>query len=450
MDQTYATAIVGLVIGYYVIKIATKPKFGVPPRISWKARLGNLLLSPLAYFQISPVFKPLSLKSLKKAATKMTKGLTDFGDTWYETPYTQTMEMVNTSTYSPIGKAAANDFFLRRLIARLRLIDHLKSPSISPCLQKPVTKPLFVVGLPRTGTTFLHRLLSLDPSARSPRTYELFDPVPRYPDPIKDKKSRVKFVQSAIDKLLLCVPHFSGIHEVGADLPEECMMSLGCDIPMLFATFHVLISPPYLSFDWESGQAYKNYKKVLQLLQHQEKSYDKRWTLKCPVHLGLLPFLSEGFPDATVVWTHREPKQAIGSLCSFVRATQDMHEGSGYIDLEKVGADVNNFGNLWIKRADDFLKSPESKGHKRGNVMYTELIKNPVGTVKKLYGDLGYEFTPEYEKLLKEYVEENNREREALKKSGAKKLHSYELKDFNLDEEKVAEGLAWYKEKYFK
>ena len=116
----------------------------------------------------------------------------------------------------------------------------------------------------------------------------------------------------------------------------------------------------------------------------------------------------------------------------------------------QVGADVNNFGNLWIKRADDFLKSPESKGHKRGNVMYTELIKNPVGTVKKLYGDLGYEFTPEYEKLLKEYVEENNREREALKKSGAKKLHSYELKDFNLDEEKVAEGLAWYKEKYFK
>ncbi|GMH70898.1 hypothetical protein TL16_g05520 [Triparma laevis f. inornata] len=380
----------------------------------------------------------------------MTKGLNDFGDTWYEAPYTETMEMVNEANYSPIGRAAANDFFLRRLIARLRLIDHLKKPENSPCLKKPINKPLFVVGLPRTGTTFLHRLLSLDPNARSPRTYELFDPVPRYPDDeVKDKKSRIKFVQKAIDKLLLCVPHFSGIHEVGADLPEECMMSLGCDIPMLFATFHVLIAPPYKSFEWKSGQAYKNYVRVLQLLQYQSKSFDKRWTLKCPVHLGLLPFLSEGFEDATIVWTHREPTQAIGSLCSFVRATQDMHEGASYIDLAKVGADVNNFGNLWIKRADDFLSSEKSKNHQRGNVMYTELIKNPVETVKKLYKDLNYEFTPEYEKLLTEYIDENNRERAKLKKSGAKKLHSYELKDFNLEDKKVAEGLAWYKKRYF-
>jgi len=107
-------------------------------------------------------------------------------------------------------------------------------------------------------------------------------------------------------------------------------MSIGMDIPMLFATFHVLIQPPCDSYKWKSGQAYKNYARVLQLLQHQDASRgepEKRWTLKCPVHLGLLPFLSEGFPDATVVWTHREPSQAIASLASFIRATQDMHEG---------------------------------------------------------------------------------------------------------------------------
>lgn len=91
-----------------------EPKFGVPPRISLKARLGNLLLLPLSFFHISPVFKPLKLSSLKKAASKMTKGLNDFGDTWYEAPYTETMEMVNEANYSPIGRAAANDFFLRR------------------------------------------------------------------------------------------------------------------------------------------------------------------------------------------------------------------------------------------------------------------------------------------------------------------------------------------------
>lgn len=316
------------------------------------------------------------------------------------------MEMVNNGGYSPIGKAAAHDFFLRRLMAKLRLEDHLKSPSVSRCLKTPVNAPIFVVGLPRTGTTFLHRLLSLDPNSRAPKTYELFDPVPRYPsDPIKDKRRRVKFVQDAIDQLLMVVPHFKHIHEVGADLPEECMMSLGCDIPMLFATFHVLIKKPYTSFGWDSSQAYRNYARVLQLLQQQAEDgedkelADKRWTLKCPVHLGLLKYLSSGFPDATIVWTHRDATQAVGSLCSFVRATQDMHEG-GDIKLDELGGDVLNFAKEWIKRADDFLKANSRDKHPRCNVMYTELIKDPVGTVRKLYNEVGYEFTEVYKRRL--------------------------------------------------
>ena len=73
---------------------------------------------------------------------------------------------------------------------------HIAEPSIAPCLKVPIRDPIFVVGLPRTGTTFLHRLLSLDPFARAPKTYELFDPVPRYPDDWKkDRKRRVKFLK---------------------------------------------------------------------------------------------------------------------------------------------------------------------------------------------------------------------------------------------------------------
>lgn len=172
---------------------------------------------------------------------------------------------------------------------------------------------------------------------------------------------RIKFVQDAIDQLLMVVPHFAAIHEVGASLPEECMMSLGCDIPMLFATFHVLIKKPYTSFNWDCSQGYKNYRRVLQLLQHQAEVegdtdlMDKRWTLKCPVHLGLLKYLSQGFPDARIVWTHRDATQAVGSLCSFVRATQDMHEG-GDIRLDELGRDVLNFAKEWIERADNFFK----------------------------------------------------------------------------------------------
>ena len=289
----------------------------------------------------------------------------------------------------------------------------------------------------------------------------------------------MRFVQKAIDQLHMCVPHFQSIHEVGADLPEECMMSIGCDVPMLFATFHVLIGNPEVSYSWRPGQAYKNYRRVLQLLQEQAGE-EKRWTLKCPVHLGLLEFLVEGFPDARVVWTHRDPKQAVGSLCSFVRATQDMHEG-GLIDMHGLGKDVEGFAEevrevkararaflatdravrrlgkppfdsprrsspQWIRRADRFMEGRNSED--TCSVMYTELIKDPVGTVRSIYKDMGYEFTEEYEGIMREYIRKNKEEREAKKKKGGK-LHEYKLKDYGVEDEVVEKGLGWYRAKYF-
>jgi hypothetical protein len=160
-----------------IIKNVFAPLFGskyaTPPRVSLTAKIGNFLLYPLFYFKFSPTFHPLDLKELKSMASKATK-LSDFGDDWYEAPYAQTMSLVNKGNYSPIGFASAHDFFLRRLIAKLRIVDNLKSGrSGANALKTPVRKPLFVVGLPRTGTTFLHRLLAMDPGARAPRTWEV-------------------------------------------------------------------------------------------------------------------------------------------------------------------------------------------------------------------------------------------------------------------------------------
>jgi hypothetical protein len=95
------------------------------------------------------------------------------------------------------------------------------------------------------------------------------------------------------------------------------------------------------------------------------------------------------------------------------------------------------------------LATFSDKKHPRSNVMYTELISDPVLTVKKLYAEVGYDFTPEYEGRLKTYIEENNKEREKLKKKGGKKLHSYDVKDFGLKEEAIEEQFEWYKKKFF-
>ena len=119
----------------------------VRPRLSLKARVLNLALTPLAYFRAAPPFKPLTLKSMKSQASWAAKGLSNFGPDWYEGPYEQTMEMVNKADYSPIGKAAAHDFFLRRLVAKLRLEDEVRAsrggvrfPRAKPLSQKRPTR----------------------------------------------------------------------------------------------------------------------------------------------------------------------------------------------------------------------------------------------------------------------------------------------------------------------
>jgi len=100
-------------------------------------------------------------------------------------------------------------------VKELNTTQYHKSPTIS--------KPIFIVGLPRTGTTFLQRLLSLDPANTSPKTWELMDPVPRLKEDLeKDAKKRIKFCQTNIDMLLSLIPHFEDVHEMGSEIAEEC------------------------------------------------------------------------------------------------------------------------------------------------------------------------------------------------------------------------------------
>lgn len=442
-----------LIAGAYAfIKKVTKSKYAVSPNTSWKAYFVNIMLRPMQILQLNKNFKPMSLKSCERAAKKIAKSDT-FEDDNYVPAFETMIARVNQVGYSPLGFFAAKDYFIRRLSVKLRVAKELKEPVMKPALDTPVVKPMFVTGMPRTGTTFLHRLLALDPASRAPLTFELFDPVQRYrDDPKKDKKVRVTYLQRAIDLLDMLVPNFKAIHEYGTVLPEECLVSMGSDIPLFFATFHLLGGEDSPFFSWCHKIAYKNYYKVLQLLQFQAKRNNapedgKRWVLKCPAHLAHLDDLIENFPDANIIWTHRDMNQSVPSFCSFTRACQDAYEG-GTIQLDKTGQNVLGFAKEVVKRGDAFFE--KQKGKQCASVMYTDIIKDPVGTVEKLYKDFGYEFTDEYKEILEKHVEEDRLNREKMKKINGtnKKLHDYSLEMYALTEEDIERDLGWYQKKY--
>ena len=433
-----------------------KNKYSVRPNISWKAYFLNIAMKPLQVFRIGKDFEAMSLERFKKIAKKIAK-YDDFEDYEFEEPFKYVIRKTIDDGFSPLGYAAARDFFIRRLSVKLRVNKELADPIMKPALDTPVRRPIFVTGMPRTGTTFLHRLLAMDPAARSPYSYELLDPVQRYRDDVdKDSKTRIKYLQKALDVMHMIIPFFKNIHEVGATLPEECLMSMGSDIPLFFSTFHICLCDNEgieNYFSWNHNTAYKNYYKVLQLMQYQAERNNtpqkgQRWVLKCPVHINQLDSLVEAFPDAAIVWTHRDMKDAVPSMCSFVRGCMDMYVGRD-IQLNHVGKDMLHYANKSMAAGHKFFKKHSQKANPHVNIKYKDLISNPVETVRQLYKDLGYEFTAEYEEILQKFVDDDKRHRAKMKnESGGKKLHTYSLEMFGLTEEDIDNSLSWYEKEY--
>lgn len=436
--------------------LSRRDKYSVPTSISFTCRLTNFMLWPYQKWKLHKAFKALNYEKMKRIAVKK-MGYDNFGDLQFEEYYKHTIDLVNKNKYSPIGHIAASQFFQSNLIAKLRINQELEKPAIKEfCEVNPVRQPVFVLGMPRTGTTFLHRLLSLDPAARAPLTYELQDPVPRYrDDPILDKQKRIKYCQKEIDMLNYYMPEMSQVHEMGADIPEECMVAMSRDIPLLFTTFHILLVDDE-AYNWSAMGAYKNYAKSLQLLQYDvERRGGKRsrWVLKCPLHIAGMSEMIEVFPDAKIVWTHRDLNEAIPSLASLIRAGQSFVEGSQSINLKKLGAGTLRYAEYMLSRGHNFFENKSANSsYAQAHVHYTDMMTDPIETIKKLYQELNFDFTDEYESILVEHISKDKEKRKAQslmkgKKKGTK-LHNYSLEEYGLEEEEVEKCLGWYSKKY--
>eukprot|EP01035_Chromulina_nebulosa_P020742 gene20742-26893_t len=195
------------------------------------------------------------------------------------------------------------------------------------------------MGLPRTGTTFIHRLLSLDPNVRSPLLWELLAPVPGVPGSTNQEKmnedlfSRKEYVRKLVDvRLSMGDRALSHIHEIGYDLPEECINALSDEIPVnlqyLYSDYLEHSTFIEAIYGDVITNAYLYYKKVLQLLSYQYNDRgdnNKRWVLKCPIHLLFIEALAKAFPDAKLVWTHRHPVSAVPSLCSLLKSLHQVY-----------------------------------------------------------------------------------------------------------------------------
>lgn len=424
------------------------------PDLGFYVAVINTVLVPFRIFRLG-IFRDgdkVNLDVAMKIAMKET-GLNDFGDLSFATNYrlAQNLESYKALEYSNFGFMSAQMELVQMLSRRLRKVDYLKRyPEI---LNIKIESPIFVFGIGRSGTTFVHRLLSLHPSARAPLLWEHMSPVPNIPpssplnDHLKDAKLRRDIMKKRLDqRLFLGMKTIEPFHEIGVDLPEECLFAMNDEVPISTAFVYSIA----LDYDNYMGainkdaivRAYQGYKQHLQILASQRPGENKQWVLKCPLHILWLPQLLQVFPDAKIVWAHRHPFPTVSSQCSLLRAMHELYFTKDCLNQEGSGEGVMKYCDRTIQPALDQIKDNKWTC---AHVNFNELTKTPLEAVKRVYKELDLEFTPSYEQCIKDYLvaDEIKRKKQFDKaKNNYYTIHS--PASFGLDEKKVSERFAQY------
>ncbi|MDE8653491.1 sulfotransferase family protein [Novosphingobium album (ex Liu et al. 2023)] len=330
-----------------------------------------------------------------------------------------------------VGRAVADT--LHYLRNRLKVSEYLRqNPEL---LERPVERPVFVMGVPRTGTTLLSNLLAADPARRSPLTWEIDDPVP--PVAAKDQLTTDPraVTRLAQEKAMLAAnPDMGKYYRGSAIYPNECVFFMAHDFKTLMIESKGIL-PQYKDFIFscDMTSAYEYHKKFLQVLQHHAGGV---WNCKKPSHALFLEYLFKVYPDARVIWTHRDPFTATGSLCSIISLSHMAHMGR--IDAEWLGQDYPWQAAEHANRIMDFRdKHGEDKII---DVHYADMTDDPIGTMKQLYARLGDEWTAEAEAGIQAWVDDNPQN-----KFGK---HEYKLAQYGLTKEGLEPMFERYLSRY--
>jgi len=375
-------------------------------------------------------FSADELEDGARAAT----GLHDFGSPYYREGLERTVDALNNEAeLSEIGRVIQHATISNALIQRLKVEDtYAQHPEID---DEVVGGPVFVIGLPRTGTTALSQLVAADPQFRSLRMWESQAPTPPPEAATQDSDPRIAQAEEGLRMLDQMFPLMKTMHNSEATAATECQDLMG----MSFRTFHfdgAVRVPSYL--EWlmhcDMRETYAFHRRVLKLLQwHCPPTL---WHLKTPVHMFALDALVEAYPNAKFLWSHRDPAKVMGSVCSLIRYVRSW--SSDRDDPEELGAEQLDSWAEAVRRAMDFR---QRLGDSRfADVAFADLQHDPVGTLRAGYASLGLTFSQDSERAVEQWADEH--------KPGSRGAHDYELSDYGLSPEGVREQFADYLSTY--
>jgi cytochrome c5 len=404
-----------------------------PPRLPFAVRAVNRLAGALRATGL-PLAR-LDEASLLGEARRNT-GLSDLG----EGPFLEPLRLLIDSLEQEarltwLGRSIARRELVRVIGNRLRLVEDRRAhPEIAA---ETIRRPLFVVGLPRTGSTILHDLLAQDPANRVPLTWECMWPSPpperdRYETDPRIAECDAQF--PGVDKL---IPGFKAMHPMGARLAQECVALFQHSLatPIFHNEYRVPRYEDWVdSCDW--GPHYEFHRRQLQHLQW--RCPGERWVLKSGVHMWGLEHMLATYPDARVIQTHRDPVKVATSFASLATLVRSM--GSSGVNAAEVAAD-------WAPRlakalhhaidVRDGSDHPEARFH---DLQFRAFVKDPFAAVEGIYADFELELSGEAADRMRAFI--------AANPQGKHGVHSYRASEYGLDPGVERQRFARYIERF--
>ena len=371
------------------------------------------------------------------AEARARTGLDDFGDDRFWEPYRIFVQALREEAkLHTVGALLIRDDLLSALIARLELTETRKQhPEIA---SEVVDRPIFITGLPRTGTSITHELLAADPRHRAPLHWEVRNPCPPPESATYRSDPRIDRADRQIRLWCEIVPEYDMMHELGGDIPVE-------DVQLMAPSFvsdewmgrHVV--PSYAAW-YGSCDRVPGFEFHKLLLQHlQWRCPGDRWVLKSPSHMSQLDALLAVYPDARIVFTHRDPLKVLPSVVSILYST-------AYVRSDEVdaGAMASWFSGETCKMLIDGMNALRDSGRlpeeQCFDLRYSELMKDPVAALGGVYEHFGIDYPDSARSAQRHYIEN--------KPKGRHGSHRYDFSDTGLDLDEERARFQDYYERY--
>jgi hypothetical protein len=382
---------------------------------------------------------PLDAEYLIAAASKSC-GLSDFGSSDWREPFDiLTRALREESDLNLMGRILTSTELLAMLQARLRIEEqYRRHPEIA---NEVIVRPTFVLGQPRTGTSALQNLMSADPENRSFYTWEAWFPTPLDENDPQDQEKRIEKTERLSTMWTRVVPELATQHEINARVPTECNVihSLAFRSKTML---HLGQIPSYASYMATASMApaFEYHKRVLKYLQWRKPKC--RWVLKSPDYIMLVREILEHYPDAQLIYTHRDPVKAFGSAVSLIGTLHWMRCDHPYkYDNPNSHATGLRFLATLLDNIIDGLESGAIPRSQFFDVRYGDFIRDPVQTVADIYAFFGRTLGEASRTAMTRYVKDN---------AASRSNHRHEYATASADEIREARSIFERYQEYFR